>query len=109
MSVWFDDMWGTAALVWSVVGTVVLTLYFYVAYRSGWVDVSAGRLKVQDTMASREQTFLRGEVSSVVLRDGRMSISGGDGFPRWCRLRPGQERKLREQLERYRWIEPSGG
>ena len=105
-SIWFDHVWGPTALMWSLSGTAVLTAYLYVVSRAGWVDVSADRLKVQDTLASRQRTFVRGEISSVVLQDGRMSISGADGFPRWRRLRPSQERKLREQLERYCWIEP---
>lgn len=106
LSALFDILWGTTALVWSLIGTAVFTAYLYVTARAGWVDVSADRLKVQDTISSRERTFMRSGISSVVLRDGRMSISDSDGFPRWRRLRPSQERKLREQLERYCWIEP---
>jgi hypothetical protein len=106
VSTCFDYLWGATALIWSVIGSTALTVYLYFAFRSGWVDVSAGRLKVQDTLTLQEHTFMRGEISSVALRDGRMSISGGEGYPRWRRLRPRQERKLREQLERYSWIEP---
>lgn len=108
LAAWFGSMWGTTALLWTVFGSATFAVYLYSAFRAGWVDVSADRLKVQDTLASQGQTFMRGEVGSVELRDGRMSISGGDAFPRWRRLRPRQERKLREQLERYRWIEPGG-
>lgn len=97
-------VWGGRAGLGGLVAISAVAGFFYLVFRAGWVEVGTDRLAVQDKMLGPQRFYERGEVSGVILRDGRLSISGDDGVPHTRRLRAREERRLRACLERYYWI-----